>query len=675
MSGIVCVLLATALQDDAQVARLLQELVSERVEAREKADEELRALGPRIRPKLAHALKDASDAELRARIEAILRSFVARRITEGFHPCPSPDGKRLAWMRWAEDPDRQDMRGNKVLRPDVWIHDAGKERRIAEDDWLIGWAGADRLMLRTAGCVGMDGEKAKGAAALPDEFHVKNVRWAPGGERLVYLPNVQVYGMNPGLKPTIPVSGTLHVLDAAGKVRSLDLQHAVNTDAPGFLSWSPDGRRLAFHLLFFRKGNLPVRRIGVADIEGGKIAYVADGAYVHQNWGLNRSEEFFSAPDAWNASGDRFVFVTGQGGGEGEVYVARADGSETVRLTDDGLCKWAATLDPYGRRVAFRAARWGGEDGTLRDECVKVLNLYTGEEECIRPRADGSGTTVAWSADGRRLVYDWDGEVFEAQPLPAEPPAKDAKPRDRGAGSFKAEVLKALASDKPAIVYWAAARAGELRKDDELVAGLRTALKKNVRTEAGFELLRAVVALDAREAAPEVLAAFDATGRTRCLAMHTAGRWRIDGAEAKLRAILKEEPGTYAAACAAGALLSMGRTEVWTTLKDLAAAPPPVRAHVIAVLREVRDPQSIDLLIGLVTDKERLYTDYTGDVQVGDQAEFALATLTGETFARDGARWKAWWEKQARALPESATPNKAVQRLEREREERAAKRK
>jgi len=88
-----------------------------------------------------------------------------------------------------------------------------------------------------------------------------------------------------------------------------------------------------------------------------------------------------------------------------------------------------------------------------------------------------------------------------------------------------------------------------------------------------------------------------------------------------------------------------------------------VRGTIASLLGDIRDSRSIYILIEMVDDHEVMFLDYTGNVQVGDNAEWALATLTGETFGRDRSRWTNWWGLQNGRLPEISGENKALQRL------------
>lgn len=83
----------------------------------------------------------------------------------------------------------------------------------------------------------------------------------------------------------------------------------------------------------------------------------------------------------------------------------------------------------------------------------------------------------------------------------------------------------------------------------------------------------------------------------------------------------------------------------------------------MAFLSGLRDPRCVDLLIGLLGDDTTWA--FTAWNSVGDGAERALAELTGQTFARDKARWIRWWEGEAkRVLPDVPPVNSATRELD-----------
>jgi len=343
---------------------------------------------------------------------------VSTKIEDASVPFLSTSGRRLSFKRYVLDPNRMDLRGNLVPRPDVWVRDLkdGSEERVVANANSVGWLSDSILKLKDGRLIDVQTKLAPDTTAkLPERLQVKNLQWAPNGKAFVYLPAVESsLKRHPYRK--------LYVVQESLVVKPLDLGTSVNTDANGFLSYSPDGNRVAFHLLFFRDGEVPIRRIGTVGVTNGEVRFVGVGEYCHYNWGLQQSEQMCSAPNPWDPKGEHFLFVTGTGNGNSELYISNADSSEAIRLTEDGLCKWAPAFDPTGRRVAFCSAEWGGMNGSLHNACIRILNLTTGEEQKIVTGSKGQCNTLAWTPDGSRLIFDWiDGKTQQIMEVKLEP--------------------------------------------------------------------------------------------------------------------------------------------------------------------------------------------------------------------------------------------------------------
>lgn len=655
-------------EDDPRLPSLLEELGSEKVAEREQAAQELTRLGPGIARRLRGLLKQERDAEVRGRVELILQSFVARPVCQGSAPLLAPSGDRMVFRRWVQDPELTDLRGNPCWNPETWVWDLarGRERRLVEGASALSWVDGKTLYLSTGAFVDAGTGKPS-----PERKPV-----SPGGRknRTKLSPD--------GRRQVSAVSGAdnlLFVLES-GETRTIPLGYPIYEDPEGFLSWSPDGTRLLFDLTFFRRGHVPIYRIGVVELATGKVIYVGERESCHYNWGLRNLEGTGFGEDLWNRQGDRFVFVTGRGHGEAELQIAGADGSGVRALTDDGKCKWCPVFDPAGRRLAYAAATWGGEDGTLSDGHIRILDLWTGEEERLRPPAKGTCGTLAWSPDGSRLYYDWreDGKllgrsILEAWlPRPLELPPGTAmvtKPLRTGAE----EVLLALGSENPSVITWGTERIEEVPRP-EAILGLKTALHTCRKLDHGYatrEVVSAIGQVGARELAPEVVAALDIAG-ARPTVIRLLARWKVEAAGEPLEKIVQDAvlekvhlpegirkddieyvvaQQLVAGVDAGWALVILGKDAAWNDLGHFARSKHrDVRIEVIDLLRDLRDPRSVDLLIGLVPDTEAHHL-YRGG-QLGDAAAASLKKLTGEDFGKDASRWSAWWKERAGKLPD-----------------------
>ncbi len=147
-------------------------------------------------------------------------------------------------------------------------------------------------------------------------------------------------------------------------------------------AWSPDGSKIAFSAT--RGGNWDIYVVN------------ADGSNVTR---LTSDPALDAAPD-WSRDGKQIVFTSNRGDGWTDIYVMNADGTNVKRLTSDPASDYNPVWSPDGRKIAFASDRVGG-----------------GDKEIYTMNADGSGITRLtfdpdpndrpdWSPDGSLIAYD-----------------------------------------------------------------------------------------------------------------------------------------------------------------------------------------------------------------------------------------------------------------------------
>lgn len=497
---------------------------------------------------------------------------------------------------------------------------------------------------------------------IPKSALPTSLAWSPDGTRAVCIADGPVRD-----DAYQSVELGVHLLEAGRAPKRLVLgngatgqrlaweEGGMNLQA-GTFEWAPDGQRLRFTLRFHQYGQPYFwLRTGILDLDGTArvLATSVDGS------GLRRS--------TWSADGARGAFVLERGGARSELFVTDAGGTDVARVTDDATIKDTPYIDPAGRRLAYLTGAHD-ERGRVPRPLVRVLDLGSGRTHDLGlPAPDDPPTQLVWMPGGDRLLYDASGSIYQHTVDPEPTPTVDGAihgipydPNDL--------VREALAAGSDLEVTWAAHVAAQAW-DPALVPALRAALRTRVETDAidwgpSADLLQLLFDHDVREALPEVRLAARPSSRVAWRAASILATWIGRDALPELDALRTESDGNerYTAAAAMAAL---GDERGWETLRAAFEGPRPP----VAFLSGLRDPRSVDLLIGRLGDDTRW--TFPAWSSVGDGAERALAALTGKTFARDPARWIQWWEGEAkRVLPEVSSDNPAVRALNREAEER-----
>ncbi len=228
--------------------------------------------------------------------------------------------------------------------------------------------------------------------------------WSPNGQKIGFVSN-QKQGLQPYI---IDADGTdpVELPDDAGMTFDL--------------TWSPDGRQVAFSSLTRPKTD---RHLYVMDADG------TDKTNLTQGSGLTSAYAIM-----WSPKGEQILFSSGEMG-EAGIYVINADGTNLTRLTDEAMSAWYGVWSPDGQQIAFAV----GPD-------VDEARLYV-------MNADGSNVTqltdtpalISWiewlpPAAGPRLLVDNSGnetpELEETPPSTAVPLAQLAlQPEDLPEGT------------------------------------------------------------------------------------------------------------------------------------------------------------------------------------------------------------------------------------------------
>jgi Tol biopolymer transport system component len=199
-----------------------------------------------------------------------------------------------------------------------------------------------------------------------DTFDEWEPAWSPDDRKIIFTSNrdgnYELYLMN---------------ADGSGQTRL--------TDGPAFngiASWSPDGHKIVF----------------ISERDGNDEAYVmnADGSSQTRLTHNNANTWWPS----WSPDGSRIAFASTRDG-KSEIYTINAKGTNLVQLTGDNEdWNWAPTWSPDGSKIAFGSSRDGNDE-------VYLMNVDGSHKVNLTndPGADDGSSGIAWSPDGRKLLY------------------------------------------------------------------------------------------------------------------------------------------------------------------------------------------------------------------------------------------------------------------------------
>jgi TolB protein len=257
-------------------------------------------------------------------------------------------------------------------------------------------------LLTVTGCLSSSAQSGRPKKVLfvsqpagKEVMHVYSMN--PDGSGRARLTPGDTFDLDPALSPD--GKRVAFVAGAALQSRKVDL-YAMNADGsgrkrltdnrPGLVaigpSWSPDGKRIYFTQVDLKQdANGPAGQIWVIDAEGKNARRVGtvtglmpalspdgkrilftvvgkDAALCVMNadgTGVRRLREM-AVLGSWSPDGKKIAYTGDPGDGQGNIFVADADGSNPVALTRGKELSFGPQWSPDGKRIYFSRMHLGG---------------------------------------------------------------------------------------------------------------------------------------------------------------------------------------------------------------------------------------------------------------------------------------------------------------------------
>jgi len=229
-------------------------------------------------------------------------------------------------------------------------------------------------------------------------------RWSPDGKRIAYV-------LSRADLERSAYDTDVWIVDADGR-NDRQLTRARGADFRP--RWSADGKRIAF--LSDRDGR---NAIHIIDVDGGEARKLIDApvAIREFEWSPDGAWIAFTRFDEASAEEERRTRekddarVLGEGRRHVRLYVARADGSATRRLTSGAFSVLTFAWAPDGKSIAFDHAPGLGLDDLYRSDLYGVA-VASGDLTplVVQPGLDHH---PAFSADGKWLAFTTTGGVHD----------------------------------------------------------------------------------------------------------------------------------------------------------------------------------------------------------------------------------------------------------------------
>jgi Tol biopolymer transport system component len=260
----------------------------------------------------------------------------------------SPDGSRILYSTYGRHRD-YDVRSWGIYSSNP---DGSDPKNLAVDGWEAEWnPQGDKIAYQlkkfyTKDRIAvMDGDGQNMHPVTKGGTLQRDFSWSPGGHQVTY--------------DTIQVDTyQIRITDITGKKD----RKITDGDSGRFIDknpeWSPDGKQILFER---HDKRFPVNGLWTVDPNTKKVKEVAQG--------------FTRNLDAtWSPDGSKIAFASNRDGGDLDIYVMDADGTDVTQVTDLPGHEHAPSWSPDGNALAFNRIDFEAPKGQQHSVHIQELS-------------------------------------------------------------------------------------------------------------------------------------------------------------------------------------------------------------------------------------------------------------------------------------------------------------
>ena len=312
---------------------------------------------------------------------------------------------------------------NSLLNTDVFQLEVAANPQISRDGSKIAYQrrSMDIMSDRSVAAIWtIDADGSNHRPLLSDTHNYGGHAWSPSGDRLAYVTDVE--GRGPQVHVMWLDSGRTAVLSNLRQ-------------APSSLTWSPNGRHIAFSMFVPRKTeplvaapatpegaswappvsvieSLRYRADGRGYLEVGEqhiFVLSAEGGTARQ---LTSGEFNHGGRLAWTPSGESIIFAANRKDDwifdpmESELWSVDLASGEMAQLTDRDGPDFAPTISPDGSKIAYL----GFDDQKMGNHSsqVYIMDRRSGDIRMLAGDLDREIDSVQWAGSSSRLYIAYD---------------------------------------------------------------------------------------------------------------------------------------------------------------------------------------------------------------------------------------------------------------------------